>query len=148
MPRPVRCDECGSPHVGLQSRALMQMKVLGTWTLIWYCHACHAYVGCHEGTDVPFGTMADHHTRSARRSLHEVFDLLWRGGGLTRGSAYHWLGATLGLPPERAHISMLNEEQCGVAQEAAAKKLATRRASKSNKRDGRNWQHTHRKGRR
>jgi hypothetical protein len=96
----------------------MGMVVHGRWALIWYCSACGAFVGCHEGTDVPLGLMADRDTRQARYELHKVFDRLWKKGPLARDDAYRWLASVLNLPPEWAHISMLSEEQCLVVQKA------------------------------
>lgn len=114
LPRPIKCDDCGSPRVHLQKRGYMGLRVTKTWDLIWHCADCHALVGCHEGTDIPLGRMADAMTREARFNAHTVFDRLWRGRNrkLTRAEAYAWMARTLVIPPEEAHIGMLNERQC------------------------------------
>lgn len=114
MPRPVRCDACGSPKVELQSKELMRMRVRGPWSLIWYCSDCTAWVGCHEGTDVPMGLMGDRNTRHARFEAHQAMDPLWRGRKAIAGrdEVYQWMAAHLGIDYSVAHISMLNEEQC------------------------------------
>jgi hypothetical protein len=90
----------------------MGLRVTKKWDLIWHCLDCHALVGCHEGTDIPLGLMADLPTRDARYQAHQVFDRLWRGGGITRADAYIWLAKTLAIPPEQAHIGMLSQQQC------------------------------------
>jgi hypothetical protein len=114
MPRPVRCDACGSPKIELQSKKLMGLTSKGRWDLIWHCGECGAFVGCHQGTDIPLGLMADRDTRHARYMAHETLDPLWRGrrAVATRPDVYAWIAAYLGIAPEVAHISMLNEDQC------------------------------------
>lgn len=112
LPRPIKCDSCGSPRVHLQKRGFMGLRVIKQWDLVWHCLDCDALVGCHEGTDIPFGLMADAMTRDARYQAHLAFDRLWRGGGLRRAEAYAWMARVLMIEPERAHIGMLSERQC------------------------------------
>ena len=114
LPRPIKCDDCGSPSVALQKRGYMGLRVFNNWDLIWHCGDCGAFVGCHEGTDIPLGLMADAMTRDARFQAHKAFDHLWRGRGrrMTRPEAYAWMASTLGIAPELAHIGMLSERQC------------------------------------
>lgn len=120
MPRPVVCDECKSGKIELQSKRLMGLRLRGPWDLIWHCGDCGAYVGCHEGTDIPLGTMASRDTRHARYVAHKVLDPLWKGRRAiaTRPEVYAWISRYLALPPEKAHISMLNECQCNMLIEA------------------------------
>lgn len=128
LPRPIKCDACGSPRVHLQKRSLMRMRVPKAWDLVWHCLDCLALVGCHEGTDIPLGHMADAQTREARYSAHKTFDRLWRGRGpLSRAEAYAWLAQTLSLAPEDAHIGMLSERQCEALELAVAAYNHTRR---------------------
>jgi len=91
----------------------MRMRVPRAWDLIWHCLDCLALVGCHEGTDIPLGRMADAQTREARFNAHKVFDRMWRGRApMTRAEAYTWMATTLGLDPADAHIGMLTADQC------------------------------------
>lgn len=112
LPRPISCNCCGSPRVHLQKRALMGMRVTHAWDLVWHCLDCLALVGCHEGTDIPLGLMADTQTREARFQAHKTFDRLWRGGGMSRRDAYIWMSQKLMIPLEAAHIGMLSLDQC------------------------------------
>lgn len=120
LPRPIKCDDCGSPRVHLQKRGFMGLRVTRTWDLIWHCMDCKALVGCHEGTDIPMGLMADAMTRDARFQAHGSFDNLWRGRGarMSRAEAYAWMASTLAIPAEQAHIGMLSERQCEALIEA------------------------------
>lgn len=114
LPRPIRCDACGSPRVHLQKRSLMKMRAPRTWDLIWHCLECEALVGCHEGTDIPLGLMADAETRGMRFLAHEHFDRLWRGRSapMSRAEAYAWMARTLAVSADAAHIGMLDRAQC------------------------------------
>lgn len=141
--RPVHCDCCSSQNVALQKRELLNLRTYGRWDLIWYCGDCGALVGCHEGTDIPMGRMADATTRKARFETHEVFDRLWRGRGaqLSRAEAYIWMADALGIELEDAHISMFSQDQC-------AKLVAAVLNYKHNRKHKKHWSQDTRKRRR
>lgn len=144
LPRPIKCDNCGSPRVNLQKRGYMGLRVFKQWDLIWHCLDCHALVGCHQGTDIPLGRMADSATRDARYQAHEAFDSLWRGrsgGWLTRAEAYAWMAQVLMIPPEVAHIGMLSDRQCEALIEAV-------KAIRHDRLHGQHWKQRTRKKRR
>lgn len=146
LPRPIKCDNCGGPKVHLQKRSLMKMRVFGNWDLVWHCLDCLALVGCHEGTDVPLGRMADATTRAARFEAHRAFDPLWqRGGKWARAEAYVWLANVLHIPPEDAHIGMLSVEQCEALMEAITN---LRNHPRSPKGQAPHWKQRERKKRR
>ena len=143
LPRPIKCDNCGSPRIALQKRSFIGMRTYGKWDLVWHCGDCFALVGCHEGTDIPMGLMADALTRDARHKAHKVFDELWRGRRRLfpdRASAYVWFARVMDLAPEAAHISMLDERQC-------EKRVALVEAQRDNKKKTRHWSQDKRKRR-
>ena len=77
----------------------------------WAC----AHEGC---TVVCWGgdtsTPADAETRALRQECHRLFDPLFRTRKIfrTRNRAYSWLCKRMGVPYEKAHIGMLDAEQC------------------------------------
>lgn len=75
---------------------------------------CRAAVGCHSGTDVPFGYMADPMTRRARQNAHKHFDAIWKGPrrSMGRTNAYIWIANKLGIPREDCHISRFDYGRC------------------------------------
>lgn len=87
---------------------------------LWLCRACGAYVGCHKGTDVPLGTLANAETRLARIKAHAVFDDRWRelaahykiNHKYARKRAYRWLAEQLSLTEDECHIGLFTAEQC------------------------------------
>lgn len=141
LPRPIKCDDCGSPRVNLQKRGFMGLRVFKKWDLIWHCLDCDALVGCHEGTDIPLGLMADAPTRDARWQAHTVFDRLWRKNIMTRPEAYAWMARALHLSPEQAHIGMLSMRQCEDLMVAVA-------AFEHDRKHARHWTQDKRKRRR
>lgn len=109
LPAPCECPYCASP-VELVSNAVIYGKPYG-WPLTYRCVKCWARVGCHPGTDIPLGTLADAATQKARMAAHDAFDPLWKSKGPgARGRAYRLLAKSLGLPV--AHISWFDAPTC------------------------------------
>ena len=73
---------------------------------------CDSYVGVHEGTRKPKGSLANWKLREARKTAHAAFDTLWRRGKMTRTKAYRKLAAEMKIQSRDAHIGMFNEQQC------------------------------------
>lgn len=53
-------------------------KNYGNSYMIWLCRTCKSYVGCHQNTKTPLGTIANTETREARKRVHAVIDPLWK----------------------------------------------------------------------
>lgn len=41
-----------------------------------------------------------------------MFDRLWKGGKMSRKSAYAWLAIKLGMPKNKCHIGMFDVDLC------------------------------------
>jgi zinc-finger-containing domain len=117
QPKRVRvpsCPYCGRDAVFVPSAMHIYGRDYGP---IWECSPCEAWVGCHQGTMVAFGTPANAVLRQLRQKVHRVFDQRWKPGGIDgrkarRDAAYKWMGEMLNLSPDRWHIGMLNEDEC------------------------------------
>ena len=72
-------------------------KNYGKSVMIWLCRKCDAYVGCHNNTRRPLGTMANAETRVWRKKAHEIFDPLWKNGKISREKAYGLLKENFGF---------------------------------------------------
>jgi hypothetical protein len=68
---------------------------------------CRGSHGAHPDGS-PHGIPADARTRKSRSEAHEVFDRVWRIGGLSRTEAYTWMRQKTGI----YHISEASTEQC------------------------------------
>lgn len=153
LPVPTHCDNCCSVNIELTTNDVIYGRIYGNWPKVYYCKDCTAAVGCHPGTEIPLGRMADRETRKLRTKAHNAFDPLWRNGYMTRSRAYTWLAATLGIDYSECHISWLSKEQlkqtaaiCSEYLESNAKALERRKAKQNakaterNKRTGREIQ--------
>ena len=107
----VICPYCGNPAALVDSSVIFGHS----YGMIWQCQPCDARVGCHDGSEVPLGTLANGKLRRARREVHAAFDPLWRIGWLTRPKAYQWLGAQLKIPIEECHVGMFDLDRCAAA---------------------------------
>ncbi len=78
-------------------------------------YGCSAYPSCNgthgahaDGT--PLGVPGNAATKAARIAAHEVFDELWRGGGMSRGAAYRWLARKMGR--DEVHFGEMSIDEC------------------------------------
>lgn len=108
----ISCGDCGSPMV---LRETTKFRGHGGKPRKFYgCSqypACRGIHGAHQETGAPLGIPASAEVRLARKAAHEVFDLLWQEGHLTRRRAYEWMREAMGLE-ESAHIANLDLAQC------------------------------------
>lgn len=110
LPPPTICRFCGG-GVSLVNNAQFYGGREYGWPLAYACCQCGARVGCHPGTDIPLGTLADKATMRARRAAHDAFDPLWRDQGKgMRKKAYEALSKAMGRP--NAHISWMDTAEC------------------------------------
>ena len=73
---------------------------------------CDAYVGAHQKSRLPMGTLANGDLRHKRIEAHKVFDRMWRSGLMTKGQAYKWIQTKFYLNEKQAHIGMFSEYMC------------------------------------
>ncbi len=80
--------------------------------IFYQCKPCKAHVGCHPGTDIPLGRLANPELRKWKMQAHASFDPIWKSGPLKRGEAYALLSKTLEIPEEQCHIGMFDVDMC------------------------------------
>lgn len=85
---------------------------------LWACQ-CGAYCGCHPGTTIPLGRLADRDLRAAKKAAHAVFDPLWQvciknnfKARQARSESYAWLAQALGIGVDQCHIGWFDLAQC------------------------------------
>lgn len=83
----VICPFCHRPAVWCENKEVYGRN-FGKSYMIWLCKPCDAYVGCHQNTKKPLGTMANAHTREMRRRVHAVIDPIWKSGKISRKKLY------------------------------------------------------------
>lgn len=72
-------------------------KRWGRSYMCYYCKPCGAYVGCHNNTTQPLGTMANQELRDWRKKVHVLLDPIWKSGRMKRQDVYAWLSKELGI---------------------------------------------------
>lgn len=102
------CPFCKQPARWVQNQEIYGRNY-GKSYMIWLCKPCDAYVGCHNNTDVPMGSMANKEMREWRKLAHSVFDPLWKKGNMTRRKAYRTLAKVFG---HEVHIGESDVETC------------------------------------
>ena len=84
-------------------------KRYGKSYMCYLCETCNAYVGCHNNTKIPLGTMANKELRNWRIKSHSVIDPLWRGKKVNRQEVYDKLKSVFG---KEIHIGKADIELC------------------------------------
>ncbi len=73
---------------------------------------CDAYVGVHEGTNIPLGTLAKAELRNKRIRAHRLFDSIWKNNLMTKKEAYRWMEYFMGLGRDEGHIAYFSDYRC------------------------------------
>ena len=106
------CPYCGAPTFIRSSLAVYKVNY-GNLLMCSGYPLCDAYVGCHEGTETPKGTLAKADLRAWRRDAHCAFDRRWYGRGRSRrGDAYLWLSHRTGKSLDACHIGEFTIAEC------------------------------------
>lgn len=85
------------------------------WGKMWVCSnypECDSYVGCHKGTTIPLGRLANAKLRTLKKEAHKQFDPIWKSGLMSRGGAYRWLADMLRIDLKDCHIGMFDIGLC------------------------------------
>ena len=77
--------------------------------MCYYCKEHDTYVGCHQNTRQPLGTMAGPELRKLRMADHAKIDPLWREQGYNRKDIYRSISNQLGY---QYHTGESDEATC------------------------------------
>lgn len=91
----VICPQCGNPAPWVENKE-MYGKNYGKSYMCYYCKDCDTYVGCHQNTRQPLGTMATRELREWRKKVHAKIDPLWKSGKYSRKAVYSIITRKLG----------------------------------------------------
>lgn len=108
----VICDYCRGDTEKVSGADVYRNRPDLASKVIWRCHPCDAHVGCHPGTDIPLGRLANKELRKAKMEAHAAFDPIWRSRRMSRSKAYAWLAKSMGLTTAQCHIGMFDVAQC------------------------------------
>ncbi len=105
------CPYCNKEAVWCENKEIYGRNY-GKSYMVYLCKECDAYVGCHQNTQKPLGTMANAELREWRQKAHAVFDPLWKGKNHSkqeRTKAYKRLNREFG---REIHIGESDIETC------------------------------------
>jgi hypothetical protein len=104
------CPYCEKEAAWGENKAIYG-KNYGKSFMCWYCLPCNAYVGCHNNTQSPLGTMANKELREWRIKAHASIDPWWNGKYATmeRKEVYAMLDRKFGKP---VHVGQSDVEMC------------------------------------
>jgi len=115
----VLCNYCGNPAQITLGRYIWPHRTEMHDKRFFICVGCDAWVGTHEKTGKPFGTLANFELRLWRHKAHRAFDPIWEAkvaAGIERHNArnrgYKWLARQLGINKDQCHIANMDIETC------------------------------------
>ncbi len=120
----IHCPYCGSPAILKDASYVYGHHSSGG--KVYVCShfpACDSYVGVHQGTSLPKGSLANRTLRKKRIQAHQIFDQLWRKGIFSREEAYRWIGDKFCLQTRQAHIGNFSDYMCDQLIQEASKVL-------------------------
>ena len=120
----IRCPYCGSPAILKDASYVYGHHSSGG--KVYVCShypACDSYVGVHQGTSLPKGSLANRTLRKKRIQAHRIFDQLWRQGIFSRQEAYRWIGDRFCLETRQEHIGNFSDYMCDQLIQEASKVL-------------------------
>ena len=112
----MKCNYCNNEAEWVENKEVYGRRY-GKSYMIWLCRNCNAYVGCHNNTKEPLGTLADTELRELRKKAKGKFIVKFLGGTWKRphnekNLAYSRLGGLLGLKKGECHFGMFDKETC------------------------------------
>lgn len=119
------CPYCKMESILVSANVVYPHRPDLSGNLVWLCVADHAWVGCHKGTPIPLGRLANAELRKWKQRAHEAFDPFWLRETyprMARHEAYVWLASQLGLSINDTHIGMFDIETCARAITACARR--------------------------
>jgi hypothetical protein len=104
----LNCPFCGKEAEWTENKAIYGRNY-GKSYMCYLCRPYGAYVGCHQNTRNPLGTMANKELREWRVKAHAVIDPLWKSGKMKRKEVYKLIQEKLG---RWIHIGESTIEDC------------------------------------
>jgi len=104
----VICPYCGKEPEWVANEVVYGNR-FGKSYMCYWCKPCDAYVGCHNNTRNPLGTMANKELRQWRMKAHAAIDPLWKSKQWSRGKVYKTLSDMFG---REIHVGKSDIETC------------------------------------
>ena len=110
----MKCQYCGKNAEWVENKEIYGRNY-GKSYMIWLCRDCDAYVGCHNNTQEPFGTLANKELREFRKQakslwIEKMLNGNWQDNKL-KIIGYDWLGK---LFNKEFHFGSSTIEECKI----------------------------------
>ncbi len=92
----VFCPYCGGEAEWVENKEIYG-KNYGKSYMAYLCRQDNAFVGCHNNSKHPLGTMANKELRTWRMKVHAAIDPFWKSGKVSRGYVYSQISRELGF---------------------------------------------------
>ena len=89
------CPNCHNPAPWVENKEKYGRNY-GRSYMCYFCKPCRYYVGCHNNTRKPLGTMISDEHCKLRKAVHNKIDPLWKSGQMSRKHIYARLSQALG----------------------------------------------------
>ncbi len=109
--KPIICPYCHAV-ANLEDSSKVYGKSYGPLYICSNFPKCNSFVGVHKNSNKPLGSLANEELRFWRKKAHSTLDPFWQNKTIKRSEAYELVQTALGLPKEKAHIAMLDVDQC------------------------------------
>lgn len=103
------CPYCGHDVV-LTTNDEIYGKTYGDGK-VYLCRNCRASVGCHPGTTIPLGRMANRELKRLKKLAHSYFDQTWKTKKRYRNECYQALANKMGIPIKECHFGWFDGPQ-------------------------------------
>jgi hypothetical protein len=124
------CPYCGTHSELVNGTHIYPHRADLAHMAFYACDHCSAWVGCHAGSGLPLGRLANAELRALKRRVHKLLDPLWinywqaypetfdrtnKMRRAHRARCYLWLAQQLQIRDTECHVGMFDEERCRLA---------------------------------
>jgi hypothetical protein len=100
------CQYCHSNNIKIMTQTEFYGREYNG-AKMYVCQKCGARAGCHKGTEIPLGCLADDELRKLRKEIHDIIDTMWKTRE-ERTILYKKLSEKYG---DKFHVGFLKNEQ-------------------------------------
>ena len=109
------CPYCGRRSVLRPAEYVYGANTINISDQLYVCAGypgCNAYVGVHEGTTKPMGSLANPELRNKRIRAHRAINHIIEKGYMSKDDIYALLSLRLNVPRKETHIGRFSDYLC------------------------------------
>lgn len=109
------CPYCGRRSVLRPAEYVYGENTIDAAARLYVCSGypgCNAYVGVHDGTTKPMGSLANPELRNKRIRAHRAINRIIDKGYMSKDDIYAVLALRLNVPRQETHIGQFSDYLC------------------------------------